>query len=224
MRLAFGTGTGRCGTKSLRVLTLAQPRCFVTHERLHLPWSGGQALLPEALQLWQDAAAGPRPGEATWEAGVEVRGPWDEGEKIVGDIGPWYLPLVPALIERHGARVIHLERERSAYVDSALRCSWDCFSLHPDAGVAPASDVYLTCIPKFPGNRAEAAGHWGDLVHEMAQEWVREYPEGFRAWSMWDLDLRERQREMMQWLGVDDPVTLDRYPDRAENRLAKVGP
>ena len=202
---------------------MAQPRCFVTHERLHLPWSGGEALLPEALQLWQDAAAGPRPHEATWEASVEVRGPWDAGDKIVGDIGPWYLPIIPTLIEQHSAKVIHLERERSAYVESAVRHPWDCFSIHPGADVEPG-DAYLTCVPKFPGDRAEAAGHWWDLVHEMAQEWAWEYPEGFRAWSMWDLDSRAGQAEMMRWIGVEDVVTLDRYPERAENRLAKVGP
>lgn len=224
MRLAIGTGTGRCGTKSLRVLCMAQPQCCVTHERLRLPWAGGEAVLPEALALWRDAAAQTdRPFEAVWEAHVEVRGAWSEGEKIVGDIGPWYLPLVPILVEQHGARVVHLERDRDGYVASALRCSWDCFSARPARGEDPGPE-FLTSVPKFLAPREQAAGMWWDMVHELALEWAREYPEGFRVWQTTDLNSRARQADMMRWIGVADPVTLDRYPERAENRLAKVGP
>ena len=48
------------------------------------------------------------------------RGPWDEGEKIVGDIGPWYLPLVSVLIEEYGAAVVHLERDCDGFVQSVM--------------------------------------------------------------------------------------------------------
>ena len=79
LRLAFGTGTGRCGSKSLRVLALAQPRCGLTHERLRLPWVGGEAYLPEAVARWREVASGDRPVDALLEAQVGRRGAWDEG-------------------------------------------------------------------------------------------------------------------------------------------------
>ena len=207
LRLAFGTGTGRCGSKSLRVLALAQPRCGLTHERLRLPWVGGEAYLPEAVARWREVASGDRPVDALWEAQVELRGAWDEGEKIAGDIGPWYIPLVPVLIEEYGAAVVHLERDCDGFVQSVM-----------------SGTGWLAEVPEFLSPRSRTATMYWSLVHTLAQEWQRRYPGAFRIWPTRDLNSQTKQREMMQWIGVADPVTLDQYPAAAENRLAQVGP
>ena len=207
MSLAIGTGTGRCGSKSLRVLAMAQPQCGLTHERFRLPWVGGEALLPRAVACWEGVAAGEYPVDALWEAHVELRGAWDDGEKIVGDIGPWYLPLVPVLVEQHGAKVIHLERDCDEFVQSVL-----------------SGDSFLSEVPKFMSPRYRAAGMYWSLVHTLAEQYARRYPLRFRIWPTEALNSQAQQREMMRWIGVDDPVALDQYPAAAENRLSEVGP
>lgn len=207
MRLAIGTGTGRCGSKSLRALAMAQPCCSLTHERFRLPWVGGEAHLPVLHAHWSEVAEGCRPADALWEAGVVVRGAWGEGERVVGDIGPWYMPLVPLLIEGYGAKVICLERDCEAFVRSVVgRRDW------------------LADLPLFLAPQVRAARMYWSLMHTLALEWARRFADAFRIWATEDLNSQAQQREMMQWVGVPDPVVLDHYPAAAENRLAKVGP
>jgi len=207
MKLAIGTGTGRCGSKSLRVLALAQPQCGLTHERLRLPWIGGEAHLAEAVAGWEGVAAGGRPIDALWEAEVVRHGGWNDGEKIVGDIGPWYLPLVPVLVEQYGAKVLHLERASEAFVRSVM-----------------SGTGWLADVPPFMSPRVQAAKMYWSLTHSLALEFEQRYPESFRIWSTWDLNSQARQQEMMRFIGVAEPVVLDQYPAAAENRLAEVGP
>jgi len=190
-QLVFGVGSARCGSKSLRTLLQAQKEAEITHEAVVMPW---RVNIPRIDRIVREILIG-------------------RSAYFMGDIGPWYLPYVPRLIELNRARVICLKRDRQQTIDSFLRQRFDHCSLNPQPSVAPP-ELLAQSLPKFKGDRAEAAGRYWDFYYDMADQYQELYPQRFRIVPMEDLNCDEAQIAMCTFLGWDRAdvrnVTVDR--------------
>jgi len=198
-QLVFGTGSARCGSKSLAMLLGMQPRVAVGHERFLLPWE------VDALQL-NDTL---REIEKTPERRVLTQGnpvQWLQyrvpNASIVGDIAPAYLSYASILIEQHRAKVICLKRDKELTVDSFLRQKFDHCSLQPASGEEP-EPKRTASIPKYgmPTRRAAAEAYWEDF-YSTAQRLAARYPDQFRIFDIGMLNLWVGVMALLDFVGV----------------------
>jgi len=199
-QLVFGTGSARCGSKSLAVLFGGQERVAITHERFLLPWTPNLGLLRAAVELAAD-----EPARQVVTQGEPVR--WMRFDvpqaAIVGDISPCYASYAPWLISQYGARIVCLKRDKAATVDSFLRQRFDHCSLHPSATDRPLEEDLQT-TPKFDlsTRRAAAEAYW-DFFYAHCERMQELHPDGFRIWPIDALNSDEAQNEILAFAGIE---------------------
>jgi len=106
----FVCGTGRCGSKALRYLLMLQRSTIMLHSGCPLGWNG----------------------TTNGAAGALVAKLANLGADRVGDIAPWYLPYVNALVGSLSAKVVCLQRSKVDTVNSLMRQPVDHCSLVPE--------------------------------------------------------------------------------------------
>ena len=215
-QLVFGTGSARCGSKSLAVLFSAQDGVGITHEEFLLPWDVDLDGLHRAI-----GACANKPQRQVITQGDPVR--WLQyavpKATIVGDISPVYASYASTLIEQYGARVVCMQRDKDGTVDSFLRQRSDHCSLHPATGEEPD---HAQTIPKFDvPTRKEAAEAYWDFFYAKCEVLQGLYPESFRIWPIQALNHDDGQNEILAFAGVTEPrnVTVDYRYTRYACRL-----
>lgn len=211
MSFVFGTGSARCGTKSLAVLFGQQRTVAVAHERHMLPWEVDLGAAHRAVMDLQK-----RPVRQVLTQGIPVR--WLRYRvmcaTIIGDIGPWYLPYADYLIKAHNAKIVCLKRDKEQTVESFLRQRYDHCSLHPAEADDPGKPL-AGMLPKFdlPSRRANAEAYW-EHFYAQADAAEQSHPESFRIFDIDTLNNEDGQRRILSFVGVPDhaqqPVRVDR--------------
>ena len=207
-RLLFGTGTGRCGTKSLAILFSQQSKIAVSHERFLLNWQKpSRADLDLAVTMCRR-----EPYQAYMWNGEKWarREHWNREAEHMGDIAPMYLAYTSWLID-YGAKIVCLQRDKDATVDSFLRQRYDHCSERPAPDVRPP-ELWWPCHPKFPGTREEAARQFWDAFYALAHDFEHKYPAQFRVFPMEALNCEKGQADILYFAGVAPPyvhVTVD---------------
>ena len=199
LQMVFGTGSARCGSKSLAVLFGEQPRVAVNHEAVLLPWECDVDLFRQGIR---DILHSPKQRSVTrgdvvrWLA-YDVADPY-----IVGDIGPSYLMYTELLVRNYSARIICLKRDKGQTVDSFLRQQLDHCSLHPEPDRMPG-DAWWPVHPKYdlPTRKAAVEAYW-DEFYTIADQMQSAFPASFRIWDTEALNYDEDQRDMMEFAGV----------------------
>jgi len=192
--LIIGLGTGRCGTHSLVDVLNAQDGVSVVHEdKPTLHWDPAQ----------EDSDV-----IARFQAKID-RAP----DKIVGEVALFLLGHTPALLEAFPqARAVVLQRPRDEVIASFAR--WVRGSArhrrhtnHWQRGVRRKRVRWDRAFPQFDAQTMEEAiGLYWDWYGRQVESLMRTYPDRVRQWTMADaLNDSQAQREMLLWLGIEDP-------------------
>lgn len=178
MTTIFGMGTGRCGTTSLTGLLRLQPDSYATHCQWRWAWQDDR---DKAIKAAREVA--------------------DRAGAIRADMSPFWLPYVhdvAAVVS--DARFVCLWRPRSRYVESWLsftgtRNAWATTSVldfsYPQTGLK---------------NAETSAGLYWDWYMGIAWQLRDELSDRFRMVSVVDLNCEYGQRNLLDWLGVANPV------------------
>lgn len=204
MKLVFGTGTGRCGSKSLAILFGAQGRVAIAHERFSMPWEHDYKQLEEAIELTKT-----EPLRQVITQGDPVR--WlcfpVDNPMVAGDVAPGHLSYAEPLIEL-GAKIVCLKRDKAATVDSFLRQRFDHCSLNPAAKRRPEPPLW-PILPKFDlPTRKEAAEAFWEFFYEKAEALEAKWPDAFRIWPTEAMNSDEGQLSILAFTGVQGGRTM----------------
>lgn len=184
-QLIFGTGSGRCGTKSLRRLLIAQPDTLVAHEHFRFPWEAKEEQRITSVR----------------EIVISL---CEQPKKRVGDVAYWYLPYVDCLLTLcDSARVICLQRGKVDTVASIVARRYDYFSECPGPNECPIPELAAT-TPKFPGNRMEAAESYWEYYYQEALLLQDQWLGRFQLFPMEALNSEEGQYQMLSFLGYPE--------------------
>lgn len=215
-RIVLGAGTGRSGSLSLARLFALQPSAIVSHEfapvsrdgslgdRLHDP-------LPWAVDLDE------------LEDAIRALGGTNGGVRV--EVGSYWGPYVPHMVERFGSRlrVIILERDRQEVITSFERKAGDKNHWIDHDGTSwrlnPAFD---RAFPHFDeDDRAAAIGRYWDLYHQLSGQLAAAYPEWVRRWKVDVLNSRSGIEEILSFAGF--PSSARRVPSSMwENRSRRT--
>jgi len=192
--LIIGLGTGRCGTHSLVDVLNAQDGAAVVHEdKPILHWDPAQenSDVIARFQTRIDRAPG----------------------KITGEVALFLLGHAPALLEAFPqARAVVLQRPRDEVIASFTR--WVRGSArhrrhmnHWQRGARRKRALWDRAFPQFDAlTMQEAIGLYWDWYDRHVTDLMKAYPDRVRQWTMRQaLNDPDRQREMLQWLGIENP-------------------
>jgi hypothetical protein len=179
----IGLGCGRCGTTSLaEVLKLP-------HEATTLPWEFHERRFRLAMSRIQQSG---------------------------GDVGFGWLNYVEATLEWFPeTRFVCLKRDRVGNIRSWIshmqgrdRFGWEGFET---IGVKKDDRVSYAAMPTFGGcSIEEGVPRYYDLYYQSAQKLEEKYPARFRIFDVQSvLNTRKGQREMLRFVGLDQPVQLN---------------
>jgi len=198
MRLVFGCGSARCGTKSLAALFAGQSCVGVTHERVILPWDYSRSALHAAVSI-----ACRDPSRTYLQQARQFEAVPDA--ELAGDIAPWYLAYADALIDEFGAQMVCLRRDKEETVKSFLRQRFDHCSREPAKGERPGDELYVS-LPKFDGDRRTSASLYWDYYYGLAEQCVARWPTHFRIFPIQDLNSDEGQEAILRFAGYEGEV------------------
>jgi len=197
MRLLFGCGSGRCGTKSLSRLLQAQG-AKVSHVMAHCPPGTGYPGFD--LKLPWDGVDNPIFREAVFRICSR------DGD-VAGDVSPFWLNYVPLILAEYpDCRVICLQRERGKCIASLLEMQTGIGrnDFSEDVGEDTRA-ARLT--PKFPLSREDATARFWDWYYTQAQLIQSAYSRRFRIYQTeMVLNNPHYQMGMLMWAGFDVPV------------------
>lgn len=185
-RLVLGIGTGRSGTVSLANLLDAAPGTHITHEALpRLPWEYAEAPLAQHLKQFRERS-----------------------EAIVGDVASYWLPYIEEILRRwEDVRIIYVERERAAVVDSFVikmkgkKNHW----MHHNGRRWRRDRNWDQCFPKYDvDDMATAIGLYWDEYAARAHALCDTYPDHIRGWKMEDaLNTEAGAAEIARFIDID---------------------
>lgn len=197
-QLIIGCGTGRCGTVSLTRFLNNQEGVSILHEGVvngvthHIvPWYEGEA------QLWR------------WLEDLEKL---TNGARWYGDVGPYFLPYVPKILQRYPlTRVICLERGRRAVVKSYLektkgRNHW---YLHKGTGWKEDPEWDIAFPVYAEPNKARALELYWNGYHAKALEYQALFPDNFMLLPTSALNLRGGRLKLLEFLGIHGANKLE---------------
>ena len=183
-QIVFGLGSGRCGTQSLAALLNDQQGARVWHEVLGpaVAWEGGHRAVDEVLRRFLLHA----------EA------------KLVGDVASYYLPYVQQILAAcPRVRFVCLKRDREETVASFLTKTARKNHWMTHDGTQWKRTPWDTCFPKYPASsKAEALGLYWDDYYRRAAELETSLPQGFRVFSIAELNTEEGQHAILEFLGI----------------------
>jgi hypothetical protein len=201
-QLILGTGTGRCGTKSLTHLLNAQPHSKITHEiGTPMPWSVGYkhfSFLVDYIMSKSDTY-------------------------YYGDIAPWHMPYTHLWVQLFPEiKMVCLKRDREDTVGSWMhimknmkmcpvigirskhwRSEWDF--AYSQGG--PKS--FHASLPDYDLPPEKAYHQYYTDFYETAKEFQVTYPSNFKIFKTeLVLNTEDNQNEMFHWLDMDSHINL----------------
>jgi len=192
--LIIGLGTGRCGTHSLVDVLNAQDGVDVVHEdKPILHWNPKR----ESSDVI-----------GRFQAKID-RAP----EKIVGEVALFLLKHTPPLLDAFPqARAVVLQRPREEVIASFTRwvrgsSHYRRHTNHWQRGVRRKRNLWDRAFPRFDApTMQEAIGLYWDWYARGVADLIGRYPDRVRQWTMCEaLNDPDKQCEMLQWLGVENP-------------------
>jgi hypothetical protein len=182
--IIIGTGTGRCGTKSLATLLNKQPSSRVTHERYkyNVPFP------PDSYysnQLIKDCAFHKR-----------------TGYYLIGDVALQWIWYANDLMKVNGLKMVYLRRHPLEVHDSFVRKVKPYGYHHWEKNGATPSE-WDKAYPYF---KIHGLAKYIELSQMTALDMSEKYPGWFRIMDMEDLNDPEAQVELFNWLGMNNYI------------------
>lgn len=178
--IIIGTGTGRCGTKSLAKLLNSQPCSFVTHE-----------MYKSAVPYLVDSVYSKM---LIKDLRVKIKLDYT----LVGDVALQWLWYANELLKVRNLKMIYMDRDFQETIDSYYRklgkYNFDHWSVNPEipSNWDAAYPKYLEFgLKQFVGH-CKATAHYLEKTH----------PGRFIIFKMNDLNDPEKQVELFQWIGL----------------------
>jgi hypothetical protein len=198
-KVIFGLGSGRCGTASLAYLLNDQKDAFIGHE------------MPPVL-----------PWDTSDLTGLQFR--WDQMQhqshlySMVGDVGIYYLPYIPILIESHESipfmrenyviKFVILQRDRKEVINSFMK-KLKRQNNNPFQNIkAPGTNVdeWDECFPKYDGmTLRDAVGTFYDDYYRESERLALERSDIVKIFSVDSLNNEKGVLEILDFVGIDDP-------------------
>jgi hypothetical protein len=216
--IVFGLGTGRCGTSSLASLLNGQPETVCFHEinPSAMAWSGAEATIGSLMRDFIAILGG---GELDVTADLVVpnrSAPLQRAHSLpkisaIGDIGSYYLPYVPFMIDRwSGLRFPCLRRNRAEVITSFAVKLTQPASAVPRNHWSPQNDkrwrrdaIWDRCFPTFEGMLEEDLeahiAKYYDMYYEMAEGFANQYPDHLRIFEITDLNSFEGRHSLLDF-------------------------
>ena len=198
-KVIFGLGSGRCGTASLAYLLNDQKDAFIGHE------------MPPIL-----------PWDTSDLTGLQFR--WDQIQhqshlySMVGDVGIYYLPYLPTLIQSHDSipfinqnyvlKFVILKRDRKEVINSFLEKfkRQNNNPLQTEKAPGMIVDEWDECFPKYDGmTLREAVGAFYDDYYKESERFALERPDMVKIFSVDDLNTEAGVLQILDFVGVEDP-------------------
>jgi len=192
--LIIGLGTGRCGTHSLVDVLNAQGSVQVVHEdKPILHWNPKRE--PSGVIGRFQARIDRAPG------------------KITGEVALFLLRHTPALLDAFPqARAVVLQRPREEVIASFTRWvrgsnRYRRHTNHWQRGVRRKRTLWDRAFPRFDApTMQEAIGLYWNWYARRVTDLMSRYPDRVRQWTMREaLNDPDTQRDMLQWLGIENP-------------------
>lgn len=187
--IVIGLGTGRCGTNTLAALLDRQDGARVTHERhdVALRWEGSEILVQDTLR--------------------SCRRELDGGSRLVGDVHSAYLPYAESMLRSDGAlRLIALQRERAATVDSFLRKTERKANHWAPTPRFARRARWNDCFPTYPAElpKDQAIGRYWDEYYTEVERLAAAFPGRVALLPMEALNDDAGQRRILAAAGVPE--------------------
>ncbi len=190
-KIVIGLGSGRSGTQSLARLLNLQYKAKVWHEKeqWRIPWVNGVRRVKHQLHVFRFLSL---------------------FYHLVGDIAFYYLPYVPLIQEIiPDAKFICMRRERDATIKSYVNwvgrlnfCPW----INHD-GTQWSFNHWDQCYPKYNAQTIEeAVALYYDEYYRIAEEFEKRYPHQFRIFWIDDLNTKEGQNKIFDFLNIQNPI------------------
>lgn len=216
--VVFGLGTGRCGTTSLAGLLNGQPETVCFHELnpSAMAWSGAEATIGSLMRDFKAIMGGEEPEVTADLVAPNRAAPLERARSLpkisaLGDIGSYYLPYVPFMLQRWpDLRFPCLRRDRSEVITSfAFKLAQPTSAL-PRNHWATQEDarwrrdmVWDRCFPTFTEmTDKDLEAHialYYDTYHEMAENFASRFPDRFRIFAMTDLNSSEGRARLLEF-------------------------
>lgn len=216
--IVFGLGTGRCGTSSLASLLNGQPETVCFHELnpSAMAWSGAEATIGSLMRDFIAILGG---GELYVTADLVApnrSAPLQRARSLpkisaIGDIGSYYLPYVPFMIEQWpGLRFPCLRRNRAEVIASFVRKLAQPEASVPRNHWSAENDkrwrrdaVWDRCFPTFDEMLDEDleahVARYYDAYYEMTEGFVTQYPDHLRIFEITDLNSSEGRQSLLDF-------------------------
>lgn len=216
--IVFGLGTGRCGTTSLASLLNGQPETVCFHELNPscMAWSGAEATIGSLMRDFKAILGGEQPEVTADLVAPNRTAPLERASSLpkisaIGDIGSYYLPYVPFMLDRWpGLRFPCLRRDRSEVIASfAFKLSQPTSALHRNHWAAQEDNrwrrdmVWDRCFPTFTGmSDKDLEAHialYYDTYYEKAEYFAARFPDRLRIFAMTDLNSSEGRARLLEF-------------------------
>lgn len=216
--IVFGLGTGRCGTTSLASLLNGQPETVCFHELNPscMAWSGAEATIGSLMRDFKAIFGGEQPEVTADLVAPNRTAPLERARSLpkisaIGDIGSYYLPYVPFMLDRWpDLRFPCLRRDRPEVIASfAFKLSQPTSALHRNHWAAQEDNrwrrdmVWDRCFPTFTGmSDKDLEAHialYYDTYYEKAEDFASRFPDRLRIFAMTDLNSPEGRARLLEF-------------------------
>lgn len=185
MKWIVGTGTGRCGTTSLANLLKTQGICTFQEAGSPIGWHEKNPV--KALEIRRETLNKLCPNSP-----------------YICDVAHYLLNHVPTLVEHFNAKVIILERDRSAMINSWINWTKKFIPGTNRWMEAGKPDEWDFCFPTFhqAENMMQALGMYWDVCHELTQNYIKRYPNRVRVWPTKALNNNKSIMEILDFAEI----------------------
>ena len=169
--IVIGYGTGRCGTQSLASFLNQQEGFNITHEKVPKYWCPQFSEREEVPDIF---------------AGRE--------EKVIGDIGFYWIHYIPNMLKRSDTKVINIIRNDDEVIESFWTYkSPDSVNLggwfgYPYQNEKPTKDAIAKTVRSY--RRCE-------------KEYKKKFPNTIYQMDITDLNSEDKLHNLLTWLDVD---------------------
>lgn len=226
-KIVIGFGSGRCGTQTLAAIIAKQPIALSSHEASPLKWNYDVKEFYRALiNLSMLPAVNKFPDDVLYTETIDMLDSedWIKGEiegnlkqmfrffpdKIVCDVAWCWVNYIESILRLFpDAKAVCLKRGMKDTVDSWCRITegtnfWTERSSRFWAGEKTSSNKPY--YPKYDLPKKEALERYWMTYYAQAEILSMRYPDNVRIFGVHLLNNADLQREMLEFIGVDDPV------------------
>lgn len=216
--ILFGLGSGRCGTSSLASLLNGQPETVCFHEinPSSMAWSGAETTIGSLMRDFIAILGGEERDVTADLVSPNRLEPLQRMRSLsqvsaIGDIGSYYLPYVPMMIDRWpGLRFPCLRRSRAEVVASFAVKLTQPTSVASRNHWSPEGDkrwrrdaIWDRCFPTLEGMLEQGleahVARYYDMYYETAEDLAAQYPDQVRIFELKEMNSAEGRERLLKF-------------------------